>query len=110
MIDIATLKEYINVLEESGLQAIDLSDGNDSIRLEKPAAAAAAIAVQVIARAFPVRVASAIAATAAAPRAMHRTRMRVPFFARFSLFRMASSVRNCFMGTVLRQWICLCYI
>ena len=42
MIDIATLKEYINVLEESGLQAIELSDGNDSIRLEKPAAAAAA--------------------------------------------------------------------
>ena len=46
MIDIATLKEYINVLEESGLQAIELSDGNDSIRLEKPAAAAAAAAAE----------------------------------------------------------------
>ena len=58
MIDIATLKEYINVLEESGLQAIELSDGNDSIRLEKPAAAAAAAA--------PVTVQAAPAPAAAA--------------------------------------------
>ena len=36
MIDIATLKEYIKVLEESSLQALELSDGADSIRMEKP--------------------------------------------------------------------------
>lgn len=36
MIDIATLKEYIKVLEESSLVAIELSDEKDSIRLEKP--------------------------------------------------------------------------
>lgn len=36
MIDIATLKEYIKVLEESSLASIELSDENDAIRLEKP--------------------------------------------------------------------------
>lgn len=54
MIDITTLKEYINVLEESGLQAIELSDGNDSIRLEKPAAAVASAPVTVPAAPVPV--------------------------------------------------------
>ena len=63
MIDIATLKEYINVLEESGLQAIELSDGNDSIRLEKPAAAAAA-PVTVQAAPAPVPAAEPAPATA----------------------------------------------
>ncbi len=42
MIDIATLKEYIKVLEESSLQTLELSDGTDSIYLEKPAANGAA--------------------------------------------------------------------
>lgn len=55
MIDIATLKEYINVLEESGLQAIELSDGNDSIRLEKPAAAVTAAPVTVQASPAPAQ-------------------------------------------------------
>ena len=36
MIDIATLKEYIKVLEDSSLVAMELSDEKDSIRLEKP--------------------------------------------------------------------------
>ena len=36
MIDIATLKEYIKVLEESSLQALELSDGADSIRMSFP--------------------------------------------------------------------------
>ena len=44
MIDIATLKEYIKVLEESSLQTLELSDGKDSIYLEKPSAAAPAAA------------------------------------------------------------------
>lgn len=44
MIDIATLKEYIKVLEESSLQTLELSDGTDSIYLEKPANSAAAAA------------------------------------------------------------------
>ncbi len=35
MIDIATLKEYIKVLEGSSLQAMELSDETDTIRLEK---------------------------------------------------------------------------
>ncbi len=35
MIDIATLKEYIKVLEDSTLQAMELSDGTDTIHLEK---------------------------------------------------------------------------
>lgn len=35
MIDIATLKEYIKVLEDSSLQAMELSDETDTIRLEK---------------------------------------------------------------------------
>ena len=48
MIDIATLKEYIKVLEESSLQALELSDGADSIRMEKPFASSAAPNVQVI--------------------------------------------------------------
>ena len=64
MIDIATLKEYINVLEESGLQAIELSDGNDSIRLEKPAAAVAAAPVTVQAAPAPVPAAEPAPATA----------------------------------------------
>ena len=64
MIDIATLKEYINVLEESGLQAIELSDGNDSIRLEKPAAAAAAAPVTVQAAPAPAPAAEPAPATA----------------------------------------------
>ena len=44
MIDIATLKEYIKVLEESSLQTLELSDGTDSIYLEKPAAGNASAA------------------------------------------------------------------
>ena len=64
MIDIATLKEYINVLEESGLQAIELSDGNDSIRLEKPATAAAAAPVTVQAAPAPAPAAEPAPATA----------------------------------------------
>ena len=44
MIDIATLKEYIKVLEESSLQTLELSDGKDSIYLEKPSAAVAGAA------------------------------------------------------------------
>ena len=35
MIDIATLKEYIKVLEDSSLASIELSDEINSIRLEK---------------------------------------------------------------------------
>ena len=38
MIDIATLKEYIKVLENSSLQTMELSDGTDTIHLEKPCA------------------------------------------------------------------------
>ena len=64
MIDIATLKEYINVLEESGLQAIELSDGNDSIRLEKPATAAVAAPVTVQAAPAPAAAAEPAPATA----------------------------------------------
>ena len=36
MIDIAVLKEYIKVLEESSLSTIEISDDTDKIRLEKP--------------------------------------------------------------------------
>ena len=43
MIDIATLKEYIKVLEDSSLQAMELSDGTDTIHLEKPFAGAPAV-------------------------------------------------------------------
>lgn len=35
MIDIATLKEYIKLLEDSSLSSIEISDGTDSIHLEK---------------------------------------------------------------------------
>ncbi len=35
MIDIATLKEYIKVLEDSSLAVMELSDQTDTIRLEK---------------------------------------------------------------------------
>ena len=42
MIDIATLKEYIKVLEDSSLQTLELSDGKDSIYLEKPSPAVSA--------------------------------------------------------------------
>ena len=51
MIDVAALKEYIKVLEESSLCTIEISDGTDSVRLEKPypqeviAAAPAGVAV-----------------------------------------------------------------
>ena len=47
MIDIATLKEYIKVLEESSLQTLELSDGTDSIYLEKPAAGSSVAAAPV---------------------------------------------------------------
>ena len=54
MIDIATLKEYIKVLEDSSLQAMELSDGTDTIHLEKPyAGAPAAQAVTVGAQVIP---------------------------------------------------------
>lgn len=46
MIDIATLKEYIKVLEDSSLVAMELSDENDSIRLEKPYETAAVQHIQ----------------------------------------------------------------
>ncbi len=36
MIDIATLKEYIKVLEDSSLQSLEISDGTDTLRMEKP--------------------------------------------------------------------------
>ncbi len=36
MIDIETLKKYIQVLEESSLAEIEISDDDDSIRLAKP--------------------------------------------------------------------------
>ncbi len=42
MIDISTLKEYIKVLEECSLEKLEISDGNDTISLEKAHAAAAA--------------------------------------------------------------------
>lgn len=45
MIDIETLKEYIKVLEDSSLQTLEISDGEDSLYLEKPSAPAAAPAV-----------------------------------------------------------------
>ncbi len=35
MIDISTLKEYIKVLEDSSLSVVEISDKNDTIRLEK---------------------------------------------------------------------------
>ncbi len=59
MIDIATLKEYIKVLEDSTLQAMELSDETDTIRLEK---ACEAPAVSTVAVAAPP-------VTAAAPKA-----------------------------------------
>ncbi len=43
MIDIAVLKEYIKVLEESSLSTIEISDEKDKIRLEKPKIAAAQV-------------------------------------------------------------------
>ena len=42
MIDISTLKEYIKVLEECSLEKLEISDGKDTISLEKAHAAAAA--------------------------------------------------------------------
>ena len=42
MIDISTLKEYIKVLEECSLEKLEISDGTDTISLEKAHAAAAA--------------------------------------------------------------------
>ena len=57
MIDIATLKEYIKVLEDSTLQAMELSDETDTIRLEKaceaPAVSTVAVAAQPVAAAAP---------------------------------------------------------
>ncbi len=51
MIDIETLKEYIKILEDSSLSCIEISDEEDSIRLERelyapeaPAAAPQAVA------------------------------------------------------------------
>ena len=50
MIDIETLKEYIKVLEDSSLQTLEISDGEDSLYLEKPSAPAAAPAVEMYER------------------------------------------------------------
>ncbi len=47
MIDIATLKEYIRVFEDSALHAMELSDEKETIRLEKPCESGAS-GVQVI--------------------------------------------------------------
>ncbi|MBQ1507317.1 MAG: acetyl-CoA carboxylase biotin carboxyl carrier protein [Ruminococcus sp.] len=44
MIDIAVLKEYIKVLEESSLSTIEISDDKNKIRLEKPTGAQTVIA------------------------------------------------------------------
>ena len=63
MIDIATLKEYIKVLEDSSLQTLELSDGKDSIYLEKPSAAAPAAA--------PVAAVPAVSAPAPVQEAAH---------------------------------------
>lgn len=43
MIDIATLKEYIKVLEDSSLASIEISDEINSIRLEKNGTAGCAV-------------------------------------------------------------------
>ena len=59
MIDIATLKEYIKVLEESSLQVLELSDGTDSLYLEKPSASAPAVSAPVTVQAAPVPAAAA---------------------------------------------------
>ena len=63
MIDIATLKEYIKVLEESSLQVLELSDGTDSLYLEKPSASAPAVSAPVTVQAAPVPAAAAEPAT-----------------------------------------------
>lgn len=63
MIDIETLKEYIKVLEDSSLVAMELSDEKDSIRLEKPYETCAPANVQV------VGAPDGVAAVAAAPAA-----------------------------------------
>lgn len=58
MIDISTLKEYIKVLEECSLEKLEISDGNDSIVLEKAHSAAAAPAAVTV-NAAPVQAAPA---------------------------------------------------
>ncbi len=45
MIDIETLKKYIEVLEESSLAEIEISDDEDSIRLAKPTADSPVVAI-----------------------------------------------------------------
>lgn len=49
MIDISTLKEYIKVLEDSSLDVIEISDENDTIRLEKGGTNCVAYASQPVA-------------------------------------------------------------
>ena len=61
MIDISTLKEYIKVLEECSLEKIEISDGNDTISLEKPHSVATAPAAVTV-NAAPVQAAPAPAA------------------------------------------------
>lgn len=63
MIDISTLKEYIKVLEECSLEKLEISDGNDTIVLEKAHSAVAAPAAVTV-NAAPVQAAPAPTAEA----------------------------------------------
>lgn len=61
MIDISTLKEYIKVLEECSLEKLEISDGNDTIVLEKAHSVTAAPAAVTV-NAAPVQAAPVPAA------------------------------------------------
>ena len=69
MIDISTLKEYIKVLEDSSLDVIEISDENDTIRLEKGGTNCVAYASQPVAEQIVPQAPAAQPAPAAAPAA-----------------------------------------
>ena len=69
MIDIAVLKEYIKVLEDSSLDVIEISDENDTIRLEKGGTNCVAYASQPVAEQIVPQAPAAQPAPAAAPAA-----------------------------------------
>lgn len=83
MIDIKTLKEYIKVLEESSLTCIELSDEDNTIRLERELYEAADnVTVQTVAPAAPVApVATEVPAATVAPAKAIKSPMVGVFYA-----------------------------
>ena len=67
--DIRKVKKLIELVEESGISELEITEGEESVRISRAIAAPAPVAVAPVAAAAPVPVAAPAAAAEAAPAA-----------------------------------------